>query len=434
MAQSIGAWIRQTRERRGLSQHALAQRARVSASTLNRWEREQTRPSIPELEQTLQALGVSSEERLEALRLLDAPRALITLQQWTRRQPHPSGELNPPLLGDLLGALRRRQGWSVAQLAAALKVSERSVRGWERSQAIPSDEHLHTLCYVLHASAEEVAFLLARPLWLEPPPVQSVCEEAVLLNTRIEQMRQMVWQGVTEGMELRLLALEAQAWWHVRQCPRHADMLREVYTLCCQWYTLHGRVQDAERYGYRGLRLLEGAKSFPRSAAWLIMAIAIGNAEPKRDAARLTESAEILQEWLPPVSQSLEHESWFYREIAEFYSEARRYEEAIRAAEQGFQIIQRAGNPAEYQHALVSRARVLSRVGQPRQALEILSPPVNPLPATQANYLMVLYEICCTLGDEARASCALAQAEQIAREHAIQRTLCAIRRVQQAAQ
>lgn len=432
MAQTIGVWLQQARLQRGVSQYALAQRAHLSPSTINRWERSVTRPSIYELEQVLQALGVSSAERLEALRLLDAPRALITLQQLTRQQPHPSGELNPPLLGDLLGALRRRQGWSVAQVAAALHVSERSVRGWERSQAIPSDEHLHALCYVLEATPDEVAFILTRPLWLEPPSPQATQEDASLLKMRIEEMRQLIWQGATEGMELQLLALEAQVWWHVRQCPRHAEFLREVYTLCCQWYTLHGRVQDAERYGYRGLHLVSHTHSFPRSAAWLIMAVAIGNAEPSRSEPRLVESARILQDWLPQVHQSTEHEAWFYREMSEFYSAAHRYDEAERTAELGFQIIQRSDSMAEHQHAQVSRALVLCRVGQPRRAMETLKPPENPLPPTQAHYLMVLYEICCALGDTEQAVAALTEAEQIAQQHAIRRTLQAIQRLQQA--
>jgi transcriptional regulator with XRE-family HTH domain len=432
VAQTIGLWLQQARQRRGLSQYALAQGAHLSPSTINRWERDVTRPSIYELEQALQALGASSDERLEALRLLDAPRALITLQQLTRQQPHPSGELNPPLLGDLLGALRRRQGWSVAQVAAALHVSERSVRGWERSQAIPSDEHLHVLCYVLRATPDEVAFILTRPLWLESPSTQAVSEGASSLKARIEEMRQLIWQGATEGMELRLLALEAQAWWHVRQCPRHAEFLREVYTLCCQWYTLHGRVQDAEQYGYRGLHMVRQEPQFPRSAAWLIMAVAIGNAEPSRSETRLVESARILQDWLPQVHQSTEHEAWFYREMSEFYSAAHRYDEAERTAELGFQIIQRSDSMAEHQHAQVSRALVLCRVGQPRKAMETLILPENSLPPTQAHYLMVLYEIYRSLGDKEQALAALVQAEQIARQHAIQRTLQAIQRLQQA--
>jgi len=431
VAQTIGEWLQQVRQRRRLSQHALARQARLAPSTINRWERGITRPSIHELEQVLHALSVSSAERLEALRLLDAPRALMTLQQLTRQQPHPSGELNPPLLGDLLGALRRRHGWSVAQVAAALQVSERSVRGWERSQTIPSDEHLHALCYVLKATPDEVAFILTRPLWLEPPSTPTVHEEAALLKMRIEEMRQLIWQGVTEGMELGLFALEAQVWWHVRQCPHHAELLREVYTLCCQWYTLHGRVQDAERYGYRGLRLLNRERRFPRNAAWLIRAISIGHADPNRSESRIIESAGILQDWLPQVSQSIEYGAWFYREMSEFYSAAHRYDEAERTAAQGFQIIQRSDSLAEHQHARLSRALVLCRVGQPRKAMETLIPPENPLPPTQAHYLMVLYEICCALGDTEQAVAALAEAEQIARQHAIQRTLQAIHRLQQ---
>jgi hypothetical protein len=45
---------------------------------------------------------------------------------------------------------------------------------------------------------------------------------------------------------------------------------------------------------------------------------------------------------------------------------------------------------------------------------------------------MVLYEICCALGDSAQAASALTQAEQIAQQHAIRRTLQAIQRLQQA--
>jgi len=432
MAQTIGAWIRHARQQRGLSQHALAQRARLAPSTLNRWEHEQTRPSIPELEQVLLAMGVSTAERLEALRLLNAPRALTTLQQLTRQTPHPSGELHPPLLGDLLRALRLRRGWSIAHVAAAVNVSERSVRDWERSLFIPSSEHLHALCYVLGATAEEVAFILTRPLWLEPPSTRTPREEAALLETRLEELRQLHWRGVTEGMELRLLALEAQAWWHVRQCPQHSGLMQAVYTLCCQWYSLHGRVPQAESYAYRGLRLLDRENYFPRNAAWLIMAISIGRADATGTVEkRLLEAASILQDWLPQFERWAEYESWFYRGIAEYYAQAGRYTEAERIVEKGIQSLQRSDNLAEQQHACISHALVLSRAGQPHKAMDMLTPPENPLPATQATYLLVLYEICRALGNWEQALDALQQAKQIAQAHAIQRTLQAIDRLQQ---
>jgi ATP/maltotriose-dependent transcriptional regulator MalT len=118
--------------------------------------------------------------------------------------------------------------------------------------------------------------------------------------------------------------------------------------------------------------------------------------------------------------------------MSEFYSAAHRYDEAERTAELGFQIIQRSDSIAEHQHAQVSRALVLCRVGQPRRAMETLKPPENPLPPTQAHYLMVLYEICCALGDTEQAVAALTEAEQIAQQHAIRRTLQAIQRLQQA--
>ncbi len=424
MAQTIGAWIRRARQQRGLSQHRLAQYAHLSPSTVNRWEREQTRPSIPELEQVLQAMGVSTAERLEALRLLHAPRALATLQQLTRRTPHPSGELNPPLLGDLLRALRLRRGWSIAQLSCALEVSERSVRDWERSHIVPSDEHLHALCYVLQATQEEVAFILTRPLWLAPPSTRPEQEGADAIEMQAEALKQLLWQGATEGMELRLLTLEGQAWWHVRRYPQHGALLQWVYTLCCQWYTLHGRVSQASNYAYRGLHMLERARPFPRNAAWLIMAIAIECAETTEPTEkRLLEAASILHDWLPQFEPWPEYESWFYRGIAEYCAQARRSDEALRAAEHGLQSLQRSDNLAERQHECISRALVLTRIGQPHHAMELLTPPENPLPATQVNYLMTLYEVCHALGRLGQAQDALEQVRQIANDHALQRTL-----------
>jgi transcriptional regulator with XRE-family HTH domain len=45
-----------------------------------------------------------------------------------RPQPAPPADLNP------VRAVRRRRGWSVAQLAAAMGVSPRTVEGWEQGK------------------------------------------------------------------------------------------------------------------------------------------------------------------------------------------------------------------------------------------------------------------------------------------------------------
>jgi transcriptional regulator with XRE-family HTH domain len=63
---SLGSHLRQMRLSRGLSIRALAHRARVSPSTLSRWESGSTSPRVYELEAVLTALQASGSERASA--------------------------------------------------------------------------------------------------------------------------------------------------------------------------------------------------------------------------------------------------------------------------------------------------------------------------------------------------------------------------------
>ncbi|MCS6923190.1 MAG: helix-turn-helix domain-containing protein [Fimbriimonadales bacterium] len=432
MALSLGVWIRQARQGRGLSQNQLALRARVAPSTLNRWERELTRPSIPELEQVLTALGASESERAHALRLLAAPRAVVRLEQLQGAASHPSGESRPPLLGDLLRALRWRKRWRVADVACALNVTERTVRGWEASQTLPPVERLHALCLALEAAPDEAAFILGHQLSLEtlgePPPK----EEANLIHEQLLCLQERLWHGDTAGMELRMLALEARAWWHVLRCPQHGVLLRRIYVLSCQWYSLHGRMQEAEQYAYRGLRMIQQEPRFPREGAWVIHAIAIATAGAipySHD--RAVQAVQVLRDWLPQVRPWSECESWFYRGIGAYFSTANLSDEAIEATRYGLEIALRNDNPLERQHARADLAQVLAEAGRPGEALEHLDRMESMLPSAQAGHALLRSRVCEALGDLPEARRQLERAAQIATEHQILHILERIPRRQQ---
>ncbi|GIV10351.1 MAG: hypothetical protein KatS3mg019_2442 [Fimbriimonadales bacterium] len=424
MALSIGAWIRQAREKRTITQNQLALRARIAPSTLNRWERSLTYPSIPELEQVLIALGASEAERAEALRLLSAPRSLTRLEQLQSAASHVSGEGRPPLLGDLLRALRWRRQQPVRDVADALGVTERTVRGWEASQTLPPTERLHALCLALNVTPEEAAVILAHQYSLEVFEPLTNTEEANLIHEQIAHLHKRLWQGETIGMELALLALEARAWWHALRCPQHGILLRRIYVMSCQWYSLHGRMHEAELYAYKGLRMIQREAQFPREGAWVIHAIAIATAgSPPYDSVRATQAVQVLHDWLPQVQRWSECESWFYRGIGAYFSTAGLKEEAIQSTRQGVEIALRSDNPIEHQHAQADMAQVLMEAGRYKEALEYLTRLDSPLPSAQAGHALLSSEVHRRLGDHAQASEHLQRAVQIATEHQIQHLL-----------
>ena len=149
----------------------LAQKAGVHASTLSRWEAGQRQPSLHELERILEALGASSLQRIEVLRGVEAPRAIRRLREL-------SPQRSPTVSGDLLRAMRMRQGWTQAETATRIGVSQGRLSKWECSEDWPSTERLHTLCYTLQAHAEEVVLLTRGTLQLSDGSNSTLSPEA----------------------------------------------------------------------------------------------------------------------------------------------------------------------------------------------------------------------------------------------------------------
>jgi len=153
-SENLGPLLWEWRTRRSLSLGQLAQAAGLHKSALSRWESGKRLPRVPELEAVLRALDVSAAEAALAFACIPAPRALQHLQH--ELAPLTS---SPLTRGDLLHALRVRQGWTQAQVAHHLGVSAQLVARWERSERLPSQEQIQALCYALGARLDEVVAL-----------------------------------------------------------------------------------------------------------------------------------------------------------------------------------------------------------------------------------------------------------------------------------
>lgn len=157
---SFGEYLHRLRQRRRLTLGQIALQSGVSKATLSRWEKGIHLPRRSELVGVLDALNLSSQERVAALRLLEVPRA-IHLERESAADLHLS-------LGDVLYALRQRSGKTQEEAAHAVNVSRSLYRQWENDDSRPSDAQLHSLGFALGASVEETVQLTTRILTQVP--------------------------------------------------------------------------------------------------------------------------------------------------------------------------------------------------------------------------------------------------------------------------
>lgn len=415
---SIGEWIRRNRVARGWSQYRLARVARISASTLNRWERGLTQPSIPELQAVFDALEVPEAQRAEALGLLRARRAAQAIARIRSSDAAADAAARPPLLGDMIRTLRWRCGWTTAQLAWELQVSERTVRAWERSESLPSDEHLHQLCFTLRASPDEAAFLMTRPLQITAPDADGVsCPEARFRESH-QQLQFRMWRGDSEGMDLQFLTLTAQGWQLSRSRPHGDFWLGCALILHCQWLLHMGRVKEAERRAYSAWRIVRAQPAHLRGSLWLIQAIARGAAR-NRDGqvVKPLVGAQVLQDWLPLAHQWPEMEAWFLRGAAEFMAHAQRYDEAARFAREAIDLAEGLEAPVERHLARNTYAHVLVQAGRAAEAIPYLSVFVQEHPTNRVEDALLWYQTLLAVGDRQEAQDWLQRASDLVEQY-----------------
>jgi transcriptional regulator with XRE-family HTH domain len=374
------------------------------------------------------ALGVTREQRVHALSLLNARRAIPAVKMMGGR-----GTVQPPLIGDVIRALRWRRGWSVAELARAVQVSERTVRAWERSENLPTDGILHQLCLVLNATPAEVDALTCRRVFLLSPtePSAEISEEKLreaLVNAQV-----CLWRGETEGMDLQFLVLESQAWRLLHRHKRGGYWWGAVQITHCQWLLHQWRVKEAAQRAYAVWHEVRREPAHNRGAAWLIQAIA-------RDAMRNREGeivkplqgAQILHDWRCLIHPWKEMDAWFLRSIAECLSFAQHHDEAVETSLSALHLAQQSELPVEIHLTQHATAYVLLRANRPEESLAYLSVFPHQHPVNQVEDALLWHQILLALGERADSLTWLERARQLVEQHHLIRYQTKLAQLEQA--
>ena len=153
----IGSIIQQSRLEKGMSLGVLAERAGVNKSTLSRWESEKNKPSIREITSVFDALDLSEALRRQCLQQLNQPRSARHLSRIT--PPAIGSALLPVSGGELLRAMRVRGGFTQADAARAVGVTQGILSRWENNDCWPETENLQLLCRILGATQGEICGL-----------------------------------------------------------------------------------------------------------------------------------------------------------------------------------------------------------------------------------------------------------------------------------
>lgn len=301
MTSRFGALLKAWRTSKKLSGADLARQAGISRTTLTRWEAGQTQPRITELEAVLSALDASPVQRREVFACLEAPRAVLHLREMAG--------VALPLRGDLLRAMRLRQGWTQQQTAQRAGIAQSTLARWERTEDWPSAERLHTLCYTLHAQDAELIALTQGLVTAALP------REALLDNESVRiQVAPSLFGSPLADVEF--LSLEAQLW-HLAQKEAAAHhQLSYTYGCHARFLMEHQRMTEAAGYVERIYQL---ARSGHREAISLASAaIAASRIVGSGRSPNPVRAVKILRAWLenPLLQGRDEFKAWMYSEIA----------------------------------------------------------------------------------------------------------------------
>jgi transcriptional regulator with XRE-family HTH domain len=340
MEATVGSFLRELRKARGWSMAQAAARAGIGRVTLNRWETDRFQPRLPELEAVLSALRATATQRLRALMLLRAPRAL----QHLYATGDAGGEAFPERMGSggsLLRAMRLRRGWNMETLAHRIGVEHSTISRWERGESWPSAERLHAVCFALEAHEAELTALTCGRFSLVR------AEEATLEETEA-QFRTLQWNlasGIEDPLtDLQVFALQAQAsTLAARRTPsRDAERLSgELLANYAQYLFLYERYGEAIMAANRALEIEPpGAKPQPYQLRAVINAVrATVKAERPR---ALQRGIALLNAWLPDLSErspiAEDFGAWMLEMLADLHSRAGYTEEALRYMAQSNQL------------------------------------------------------------------------------------------------
>jgi transcriptional regulator with XRE-family HTH domain len=362
----------------------LAEQAGIARMTLRRWEAGRFQPRLPELEAVLASLGVSTLERTRALSLIAAPRAVQKVRTEAMECPSlfASGGILPAA-GDLLRAMRLRQGLTQEQVAAALRVHSSAVSYWEQSKMAPPADRQEALFALLQAYPEERAALVDGSLFLLPPAAAGATLES--LEQRLLALEARIQRGDNTLMDLCLLTLEAQLWPLARRGAAYT-LLARTYRTHSRWLWWRGRRREALRYAEY---VLAATAELPKEEATQTLlldavhiiggVIADGETPPAYKRAQ-----EHLCGWFPMVAAPALRAS-LYRDMADYLRRGGELANALHYSAQARVLAERGEDQALVELTAFTHAGVLIEAGQPDKALPLLRPGDISVPIQHLN-------------------------------------------------
>lgn len=363
------AWhvlLKEWRTERGLSQRRLAALAGITQAAISGWEKGTFAPRMPELEAVLEALQVSQTQRLHVIRMLDRPRAVARLRQESSASTSALTDLigSPPHRGDLLRALRRRARRTQEEVARATGVRQTTVARWERAELRPSMEDLHTLCFFLGATEDEIVGFTC-----------GVFGESVLNEVGREDTVETMDSFFTGDFklpptfgDLHCLSLLARSW---RLSERSPEALKIYMRVCANYsrvLTDVGRYREGGRYAEQALLL---AARSPGIRGWHSAIIAQARAECYGGLSPRPQRAQrVLRQWLNADLPTAYH-AWALSDFGEYLAMTRHYDEALRASLQACAQSEPLEQPEQWNRKL-DHARLLNQAGRSADALKLL--------------------------------------------------------------
>lgn len=372
---SLGSYLAQLRQERGVSYSELARRASVSRSTLYNWEAGRSLPRVHELETVLQTLGASPEERQRALTRLEAPRAQRRLREI--EEPLPP-TISLPHGGELLRSLRVRRGWTQIQVATALQIRQPTVARWERAESWPTPDLLLRCCELLQARPPETAMLLRGAFSLTPSPTGKTIESDLpeRLQARLaavqHQLQHPDWYA---SGDLLYLSLEAEAAPLLRSEEGRIQFARLLLQHAA-YLSQRCQPPEAGRLAEQALSLLP-----TRGDQWndLRLSADIYWAVWKFP---MEKHARLLQPWLDrPLPRA--SRSWVMAQISGSLSDQGETELALLMKRQSLVVSERGGSAEEIQRRRNSLGEMLVGLGRVEEAADLIqitetmSPPIR---------------------------------------------------------
>lgn len=383
---TFSALLRRYRADRGLSLTSLATCSGIGKTTLCNWEAGRTRPSTPELERLIGALGLSEPETLLLRRFVARSRSLIVV---------PEGE-RPPLTGGLLRALRLRCRLSQSEVARKLEIRQGTLAKWERSEDWPAPDRLSALCLILRARPEETAAILGGVFLPLPLPLNTPLE--VVGETVAELARTALQAPDRPLLDLRFLELESLLQFQSERV-RARELLCQLWSGRAAFLCLQGRYSEAEGYTDRILQLPPELLPSDRVAleTALLMKGKIRQRALDAPGAYRVRQAQAALGFLQSQEtdvQVAEFQAWYWMLVGELLLATGEREEAWEAIQRSNATPHPDGARLQTQEASLLTASYLSDLGRPHEALELLeSVPIDQhlVPGPRAEVRRLLY-------------------------------------------